>query len=437
MSKAIFIFRRDHRLYDNTTLIRADQDGHKIIPIFIFDPYQINDKNKSDNCIQFMVESLMDLNQQLKKYGSKLYTFYGRPWDIIRKLIDNENISAIYANQDYTVYSKYRDKKITSVCKSAGISFISLEDCMLNNIDDIKTETGKYYEKFTPYYNKAKKNKIDPPMKHTYKNLIKHYICPIKVFHKMDKLYVHNDDIYIHGGRDNGLNILRGIKKFTKYNQTRDNPEYDTTLLSAHNKFGTLSIREVYYTIKTKLGPKNGLLRQLYWRDFYYNQMYYNEDYFYLSNGKYAKIKWNNDPVYLKKWKTGQTGIPIVDAGMRQLNKTGWIHNRVRMLVATTLTKILHIDWRLGEKYFKKKLIDYDVSQNIMNWYWISGEAVFANPYFRVLNPDVQTKKHDKDCTYTKKWVSLKDPQKCTSDNTIINVPKMIKKSISIYAKKR
>jgi deoxyribodipyrimidine photo-lyase len=434
--KSIFIFRRDLRLEDNTTLIHADNNNEKIIPIFIYDPHQIENKDKSDNCVQFMVESLKDLHSQLRKHGSKLHTFYGKPWEIIEKIIGKEDIGNVYVNKDYTVYSKYRDKKIADVCKKNKnpVNFVSFEDLMLHNIDDIKTETGKIYEKFTPYYSKASKISVGIPKKHSYKNLIKNYTCLIKTFNATDKLYVHNDKIYIHGGRQNGLKILRNIKHFSDYNKVRSEPQYDTTLLSPHNKFGTLSIREVFHTVKNKLGNKNEIIRQLYWRDFYYNQMYFNEDYFHLKNGKYSKIKWKNNPSYFKKWKSGETGIPIVDAGMRQLNETGWIHNRVRLLVSTVLTKILHVDWRLGEKYFKQKLLDYDVTQNIMNWYWVSGESAFASPYFRVMNPDSQTKSHDKECKYIEKWIELEENGKCLSSRAIVDIPKMIKESIKVYA---
>lgn len=430
--RSIFIFRRDLRLTDNTTLIHADkiQKDSKIIPIFIFDPYQINDKNKSDNCVQFMVESLKDLNSQLRKYGSKLYTFFGKPWDVVSELIAKENIDNVYTNMDYTVYSKYRDNKIKIVCEKNKINFVQLEDCMLNNINSIKTETNKFYEKFTPYYIKASKNTVNLPTKHIYKNLIKNYTCPLKQFTKVENLFTENPDIYVHGGRTNAIQILKNIKEFSDYNNTKNEPIHDTTIMSPHNKFGTVSIREFYHMIKNKLGKKNELLRQLYWRDFYYNQMYFNENYFALDSGRYKKIKWNNNSDYFNKWKNGQTGIPIVDAGMIQLNKTGWIHNRIRMLVATTLTKILLVDWRLGEKYFKKKLIDYDVSQNIMNWFWISGETVFANPYFRVLNPIIQTEKHDKNNEYIKKW----NDEKNLTKEPIVDVQKMIKKSIKMYS---
>lgn len=433
--KSIFIFRRDLRLFDNTTLTLADKENNKIIPIFIFDPHQIENKNKSENCVQFMVEALKDLNTQLHKYNSKLYTFYGKPWKIISNLIMKDDIKTVYVNTDYTVYSKYRDSKIERVCNANKVEFVAHEDLLLNNIDDIKTETGKFYEKFTPYYLKAKQNKIRLPEKHIYKNLIRNYKCPVKTFTFLEKLYTANKDIYIHGGRTEGIKILRNIKHFSDYNKIHNEPVHDTTLLSPHNKFGTVSIREVYHAIKNNLSSRSELLRQLYWRDFYYNQMYFNDKYFNLNNGKYANIHWNNNATYFKKWKTGQTGIPIVDAGMKQLNKTGWIHNRLRLIVATVLTKVLHIDWRLGEKYFEKHLIDYDVSQNIMNWYWVSGEASFANPYFRVLNPDNQVKNYDKNCQYTKTWTEVKD-DKCTITNAIVDVPTMTKKSVKMYAKK-
>lgn len=435
--KSLFIFRRDLRLYDNTTLGYADNDNNKIIPIFIFDPHQLENKNRSNNCVQFMIESLKDLDTQLRSYKSKLYTFYGNPWDIVKNFIQKEAIDTVYVNQDYTVYSKYRDKKIMNVCQNNGIKFVSFEDSMLNNIENIKTETGKYYEKFTSYYNKALQIKVNLPQKHIYKNLIKNYVCPIKTYNALDKLYINNPNLYIHGGRQNGIKILKDIHKFSKYNDTKNMPKYDTTLLSPHNKFGTVSIREVYHTIKNKLGNNNDLLRQLYWRDFYYNQMFFNENYYHLDNGKYAKIKWNNNMDHYRKWMNGETGIPIVDAGMKQLNKTGYIHNRIRMLAATVLTKILHIDWRLGEKYFQRKLIDYDVTQNIMNWYWISGEAAFSNPYFRVLNPIIQTKKCDKDCEYTNKWIEENKFNLCQNTaDAIVDIPKMIKKSITMYSNK-
>jgi deoxyribodipyrimidine photo-lyase len=421
----LFIFRRDLRLYDNTSLINADKNEKNIIPIFIFDPYQIENKNHSNNCVQFMIESLKDLKKQLMKYGSTLHTFYDKPWIVVDKLIKRWNIQSVYFNKDYSKYSKFRDKKIKDVCDKNNINLITYDDLLLNDMDSILTTTNKYYEKFTPYYDKAKKVSIHHPQNRNFKNLIrKHY----NGFDNFSKLYVENNKLYIHGGRQNALKILKNISKFGKYNDYKNYPYYDTTLLSPHNKFGTISIRELYHTIKRKLGIRNELIRQLYWRDFYYN-IGNNEVKYYDKNvGKYAKLNWHNDNKLYNIWKRGNTGIPIVDAGMIQLRETGWIHNRVRMICATMLTKIFQIDWRIGERYFQKYLIDYDITQNIMNWYWISGEVPFANPYFRILNPIIQTKKYDEDCKYSGKWIG----NICEIDEKI-DISKMIKKSIKKY----
>jgi len=210
------------------------------------------------------------------------------------------------------------------------------------------------------------------------------------------------------------LKILRKITIFNDYNDNKFYPKCDTTILSPHNKFGTVSIREEYHVFKNKLGNHTDLLRQLYWRDFYYNQIFYEPNYFNMGI-RDKSIKWNNNIVKFNKWKYGNTGIAIVDAGMKQLNKTGWIHNRIRLIVATMLTKILKIDWVYGARYFQKKLIDFDVTQNTMNWYWVSSETSFGNPYFKTLNPITQTLKYDSKNEYIDKWNSTFNKKKTTN----------------------
>lgn len=433
----LFIFRRDLRLYDNTSLILADINEKNIIPIFIFDPHQIERKNKSDSCVQFMIESLLDLKKQLKYYGSDLHTFYGEPWNVIEKIIKSKSkslgISSVYMNVDYTKYSKYRDKKIYDVCKKYDATLNMREDLMLNNVDTVLTSTGKFYEKFTPYYENAKRNKIRLPQKHLYKHLIKENLENMFDVSKWKKLYVHNENLYTHGGRENGVKLLKNVVQQKKYNETKNYPEYDTTLLSAHNKFGTLSIREVYHTIKKILGSRNELLRQLYWRDFYYVIGYNDEQYYDMSVGSHSNMKWNNSKAYYNKLKSGSTGIPMIDAGVKQLATTGWIHNRNRLNIATMLNKVLQLDWRIGEKLFKKFLIDYDITQNIMNWYWISSETPFSNPNFRTLNPIVQASKYDIGCTYSSNWI---EKNKCII-KPFIDVPKMIEYNMKRLKKYR
>lgn len=406
---SIFIFRRDLRLHDNTTLIYGDKtNDSKILPIFIFDPYQIEDKHHSNNCVQFLVESLLDLDNQLKDYGSHLTTFYGKPWNIVNEITNNNKILNVYVNKDYTVYSKQRDKKIENICKKNNVNFVSFEDCMLHNVASINTKTGKYYEKFTPYFDSAKIIDVAKPQRHIYNNLVKtksNLKLP-KIFTNWNKLYTKNPNLYMHGGRQNGLNIIKNINDFNNYNSTKNEPKYDTTLLSPHNKFGTLSIREIYYQVKNNLGEDNEIIRNLYWRDFYYVQMYNDENYHYKIYGKYANKKWKNNEKLFNKWKNGKTGIPIVDAGIIQLKKTGWIHNRIRLIVGTQLVKYYMVDWRKGEEFFKEHLIDYDITQNIMNWYWISSETPFSNPPFRTLNPKTQALKYDKNNEYSDKIFS-------------------------------
>lgn len=434
--KTLFIFHRDLRLYDNTGLINIDKLTTSIIPSFIFDPKQLNAKYKSNNCIQFMVESLIDLNKQLEKYNSHLYTFYGIPWKIVKNLIVKDEIDSVCLNIDYSIYSRYRENKIKKVCNKYKIPFIYYEDILLNNINTIKTTSDTPYKVFTPFYNNAKLIKIKKPINHKYKNL-KKVKLHTKQYNSFNELYNYNKDLYINGGRLNALKIIKNIKKFKKYNKYRNIPSINTTLLSPHNKFGTVSIRELYYIIRSNLSSKNELLKQLYWRDFYYNQIYFFKGYGSLIfDEKYNKIKWKNDKKLLNKWKNGDTNIPLVDSAMKQLNKTGWIHNRLRMIVASVLTKVYHIDWRLGERYFKEKLVDYDITQNIMNWAWISSEASFSNPYFKTLNPISQTKRFDPKCEYIQKWINIGNCSKSLNDKEIEKyVKKQITYSTKLYSK--
>lgn len=446
---SIFIFRRDLRLFDNTTLIAADKTTKNIIPIFIFDPHQLENRYASQNCIQFMIESLKDLDGQLRAIGSKLNCFYGKPWLVIDKLLRLNKIDAVYFNTDYTGYSKKRDTSVHKVCAKYKCELHTYEDLMLHPNGSIVTQTGKIYEKFTPFYTSA--------ILHRVRLCDTHKLVHVASRSTLGKLNLHsisidaikftkNHNLYVHGGRTNGKHTLRSMTQITDYENTHDYPIYDTTLLSAHNKFGTISIREVYTVFKKN--HNDALIRQLYWRDFYYNQVYHNPQYFQMNVGKYGSIKWNTDNELLNKWKHGDTGVPIVDAGMRQLNETGWMHNRTRMIVSMYLTKILHIDWRIGEKYFRSKLVDYDITQNVMNWYWISGELPLSNPYFRIMNPYNQLIKYDHECRYVKKWVPKLENVACTDIRknmidkskyvvTNMDILREMRKSIRQYAKHR
>lgn len=410
LKKSLFIFRRDLRLYDNIGLISGLHESKKIIPAFIFDPEQITSKNKfkSNNALQFMLDSLLNLETQLKKINAKLYIFYGKPEAVIKNLIEKDGIDAVFVNEDYTPYSKARDSKIKKVCDKLNISFKSYQDLLLTPTDKVLKKDGRPYTIFTPFFKKSILNIVPKPIKLNRANF---YTEQIESTEKLEliikKLAPKKNSSTFSGGRISALKIFKNIKNFKNYTTEHNIPGLNaTTKLSAHNKFGTVSIREVYYEIVEKLGKNHPLIRQLYWRDFFTHIAYHFPRIFGQEfNQKYKNIKWDYYAEKFHSWCTGKTGFPIVDAGMRELNKTGFMQNRVRMITASFLTKDLHIDWRLGERYFATKLVDYDPAVNNGNWQWVASTGCDAQPYFRIFNPWIQQKKFDPECIYIKKWI--------------------------------
>lgn len=421
MSCGIFIFTRDLRLEDNIPLIQALKDNDYILPIFVFNPEQITDNNsyKSNNCVQFMIECLDDLDKTLKKKKSRLFYFYGDTSDIIKKIIkksDKYEFKSVYISQDYTFFAKKREKDLQKICTDLDINLFIIENHMLTGVNKVKKDNGEYYKKFTPYYNNAKKIEKLKPVKNTRNNYIKQsYSFNFEYDKDIHKFYKKNDNILVQGGRDNALRILKEIKDFKNYNKDREIPSiHGTTYLSAYLKFNVVSVREVYKSFQ-KLSSNNKLLTQLYWRDFYMHIMYHYNPI--KSNRKYD-TKWENNANWIKKWKTCTTGIPIIDAAMTQMNTCGWMHNRCRMIVSNFLIKIMRCDWTIGEKYFAQMLVDYDIYNNNGGWLWSCGSgklsgfdfSLDSQPYFRVFNPWRQAETYDKDCTYIKRWLpQLKD----------------------------
>lgn len=420
--KSLFIFRRDYRLEDNTALIAALASSIHVIPIFIFTPEQlVNNPYKSDNCVQFMIESLEDLDKSLHKKGSKLFYFFGKPNLVIDSLIKKLKVDAVFVNTDYSPYSKKRDTKIESVCNKHKIKFETFEDILLQPVEAVKNGSGETYSKFTPFFNTARKIKVREVTKNNYNNYYSNKNKIVGEFKgNTDKFYKYNDLIAVHGGRENALKILAGIQKFKKYNTERNMLDRNTTRLSAYLKFGCVSIREVYYKFKEKLGTKNDLIKQLYWRDFYYNVGNAHSDI--IENKKnlksnYDKVPWitydtatAQEKKDWKAWCDGTTGFPIVDAGMRELNATGFMHNRARLIVASFLVKDMFWSPFEGDKYFSRHLIDYCFLVNRNNWMWVSGGGTDSQLYLRIFNPNSQSEKHDPDCEYIKKWIpELKD----------------------------
>lgn len=407
--KSIFIFRRDLRLDDNTGLINALELSQTVIPIFIFTNEQIIKNDfKSNRCVQFMVKSLKELDYELSKIGSRLNYFYGDNVKIIKNLIKSNNIDAVFVNKDYTPYSRTRDNELKDLAEKNGCEFKIYEDVLLNPVNSILNGQGEIFVKFTPYFNKAKIIKIDKPVKNTNTNFSKKITVDFKN-NEFNKIYEESKD-YITPGRKAGLLILKNIKKFGSYNNTRNDLETNTTNLSAYIKFGLVSVREVYHSFKAELGNSNDLIKQLYWRDFYYN-IAYKYPHVFTENGAlkpiYNKIKWNNNKSMIEKWCKGKTGFPIIDAAMTEMNTTGFMHNRARLIVASFLVKIMLVNWKIGEKYFAQHLTDYDPCVNNGNWQWVAGSGADAQPYFRIFNPWAQSAKHDPNCVYIKKWLPV------------------------------
>lgn len=405
--KALFIFRRDLRLEDNTGLTFALENAREVVLCFIFSPEQIeNNPYRSDHCLQFMIESLEDLENEIISKGGKLYLFYDKPENIVAELIKKQHVDAVVVNTDYTPYSIKRDQKIDEVCKNLGISFYSFDDVLLHPPDKTVKKDGKPYTVFTPFYRNAIQLEVRLPFIHQYKN---YYSGPIP-FASSNNLYKRILHKPIHppsGGRAAALKILKKMEQFSHYESLRDFPlENDTTHLSAHLKFTTCSPREVYWAISKKLGASSALIRSLYWRDFFTSIGFYFPRVFSGAfHVKFDRLQWKNDEQMFRKWCEGKTGFPIVDAGMREMNQIGFMHNRVRMIAASFLVKDLHIDWRWGEKYFAQTLIDYDPAVNNGNWQWVASTGCDAQPYFRIFNPWTQTVKFDPKCLYIKKWI--------------------------------
>lgn len=407
--KSLFIFRRDLRLEDNTGLIAAVGQSDSIVLCFIFDTRQIGENNpyRSMHAIQFMIESLCDLEQQIKKSHGHLYLFFGLAEDIVETLIKQENIDAVFCNRDYSPFSIKRDENIAKVCHENHIVFNHYNDLLLTEPEDVISSTNLPYAIFTAFYKKASQKNIPRPCNVQYGAFYKKPISQdqtstiyIKILKKKNG-YAH-----VHGGTNKAHTILQSLTQFKNYSTTHNIPSLSTTNLSAYLKFGCISIRQAYHAIKDTLGINHPLIRQLYWRDFFTHVAYHSP--FVFGNPyheRYATLPWSKNMDHFKAWCQGKTGFPIVDAGMRQLNITGFMHNRVRMIVASFLTKDLHINWLWGEKYFAQQLIDYDPMINNGNWQWSASTGCDAQPYFRIFNPWLQQKKFDPECIYIKQWI--------------------------------
>jgi deoxyribodipyrimidine photo-lyase len=414
----IFVHHSDLRIADNTTINYLIEHGIEFQPIFIGTPDQLEKSNtfKSDNAIHFMVESLADLTAEYKKCGKSLFFYYGNTTRVLEHLlIENQTVDGIANNRDYSPYAVERDNDVAKLAHKHGVSYILLEDALLNPVENVLTGQGREYTKFTPYFNNAHKFAVPVPRdlssklkKHNPQTKLKKSPFDTTLEFIRSKARNVSPSVEIRGGRSAGLKILTKISQFDDYNEERNTPIIPTTRLSAYMKFGCVSSREAFYAVRDELGAKNELVKQLYWRDFYHMILHYYGSFdtpVSITKDTFNGIQWVDDEDALQRWKDGMTGCPIVDAGMREMNATGFMHNRLRMIVASYLIFYLRLDWREGMLYFSQKLVDADWANNVGNWQWTAGVEKWSNDYYRVFSMESQAERFDPECVYIKKWI--------------------------------
>ena len=405
----LFIFRRDLRIVDNNGLNLLNEKCKNIFAIFIFTPEQVGSGNKykSDNSVQFMISSLQDLSSQISKSGGQLYTFYGHNDKVVADCIKAWDIDVVCFNLDVTKYARERDAQIIKLCESTKTYVMYDFDYYLCEPGTIVNGSGTPYVKYTPYYDKAKKLKVEKPAKMRkthFKSSSAHIPNKITLEEAMKKFVGNeNADILVHGGRTEAIKILKtAVRTQSNYSKTHNDLDKPTSLLSAYINFGNLSIREIYCAFKSN----TEFIRQLYWGSFYANVIYNYPQIIHKSlKPKYDNIKWNHNEGWFKKWCRSETGFPIVDSCMRELNTTGYLHGRGRLIVASFLVKTMLINYKKGEQYFANNLTDYNITNNLNNWMWITGNGASSQEYFKIFNPWSQSLEHDQDAVYIKKWL--------------------------------
>lgn len=397
----IFWFRRDLRLDDNAALYLALTSGKPVLPVFIFDTHILHKlTDKRDRRLTFIHTAILQIQEKLNRLGSTLHVYYDSPENAFNQLVHTYDISMVYTNHDYEPYALDRDERISNLLSSHSIGMQTCKDQVIFEKDDIIKDDGKPYTVFTPYSKKWKANLSDKclapfPCDKFFSNFLQIETTGIPSLNELG--FIETSDPIPQNNINEALLL--------NYASKRDFPGItSTSRLGVHLRFGTLSIRKLA-SVARKLS--DSFLNELIWRDFYHMILWHFP---HVASGKsfkpaYDIIEWRNDTGEFEKWCEGKTGFPIVDAGMRELNETGFMHNRVRMIVASFLCKHLLLDWRLGEAYFAEKLLDFDFASNNGGWQWAAGSGCDAAPYFRIFNPYLQTKKFDPDLAYIKKWV--------------------------------
>lgn len=396
----VFWFRRDLRIADNHGLFNALKSGYPVLPVFIFDINILNQLGeKYDRRVDLIRKILVDLQTEIAQFGSSLSVRYGKPVEVFEALTSELNIKAVYTNRDYEPYAIERDREVADFLSSKSISFLSFKDQVIFEWNEVLKADNTPYTVFTPY-SKIWKQQLNKSLTVASESL--------QLAHNFVRTsFVAVPELIEIGFESTGIVYKPPVvdeRIILNYHTTRDFPSLNgTSGLSVHLRFGTVSVRQL---VAKALQLNEIWLNELIWREFFVSILIHFP---HVVEGPFKKaynaIQWRNNENEFALWCKGITGYPIVDAGMRQLNRTGYMHNRVRMIVASFLTKHLLIDWRWGEAYFAQKLLDYDLSANIGNWQWAAGCGCDAAPYFRIFNPTEQTKRYDPDYHYIRQWV--------------------------------
>ncbi len=421
----VFWFRRDLRLEDNVGLFHALNSETPILPIFIFDESILSQLPKDDARVTFIHQQLEKIQQQLSTFGKSLALFHGKPQEVFSKLVSENKIQAVFTNHDYEPYARKRDLELFHLFKEHNIEFKTSKDQVIFEKGEVVKDDGTPYVVYTPYSNKwldrfNKSQLLFYKSEELLHNIAQHNYP----FLKLEDIGFISSNIKVTPF-DISTNLI------DNYEATRNFPAQNkTSYLGIYLRFGAVSIRKM---VSTAIQSKNNtFLKELIWREFFMQILWHFP---HTSNSsfrpKYDAIQWDNNEDLFQKWCQGKTGYPFVDAGMRELNATGHMHNRVRMIVASFLCKHLLIDWRWGETYFATKLLDYEQASNVGNWQWACGSGVDAAPYFRIFNPSEQIKKFDKELLYIKKWIpELNTPN---YPNPIVDHKEAREKCLRVY----
>lgn len=424
-SMTIFWFRRDLRLEDNTALFHALYENEAVLPIFIFDKDILNLLDKDDARVTFIHDQIELMNEKIAKFNKKIALFNGNPLEIFTQLIQNHLVKNVYCNHDYEQYAIKRDLEIENLLTKNNIEFKTYKDQVIFEKKEVVKDDGTPYLVFTPFSNKWKIKLVENPIKMLASESL------VSKFSNHNYIHLSLEDIGFTKSNIKVLPFTLNDELVKNYEGNRNFPAIKgTSFLSTYLRFGTVSVRHL--VLYANQFSEKTFLSELIWREFFMQILFhFPHTVTHSFKLQYDGIKWENNEEYYKKWCEGKTGFPMVDAGMRELNATGLMHNRVRMVVASFLCKDLLIDWRWGEAYFAKKLLDFELSSNVGNWQWAAGSGVDAAPYFRIFNPEEQLKKFDKDKKYCKKWIpELETPY---YPKPIVNHSEMRVKCLEMY----